>query len=93
MAQWEEEAARIREEANAKRSEAAKAQHAVSNPRAGETVSGEHTNGVRTKTKASTNAGSKAKAESSGTNRGAVPAQRRRPQTAATSSQPRMPKV
>ena len=52
------------------RSEAAKEQHAVSNPRAGDSMSGKHTSSVRTK--GSTNAGAEAKAAATGTNRGAV---------------------
>lgn len=70
---------RIADEANAKRSEAAREQHAVSNPRAGEKKSGGSTNSATTnpsssmKTKRSGHEkGARKKASKTGTNRGAV---------------------
>jgi len=63
--QWLEEKAKA--EANAKRSEATKAQHEVSNPRAGETYGAATNSGATKRSKNNT-----AKASASGTNRGAV---------------------
>jgi len=68
--EWQAAQKRIQDEANKARSDAAKAQHEVSNPRAGERVSGSTTNSGNTKPNAY--AGSKAKAAASKTNRGAV---------------------
>lgn len=67
------ECRRIQAAANRKRSEAAKVQHEVSKPRAGEKIDyGEHTTSVRTNSRASTNATTTAKAAASKTNRGTV---------------------
>ena len=64
---WKAEQRRIRDEANAKRAVATKAQHEVSNPRAGETVnSGPSTSSERSKLRGK---GSTEKAAASQTNR------------------------
>lgn len=76
---WKAEQARLAREANAKRSEAAREQHKVSNPRMGETkpVSGAATTSGATKTEKPAPADKRSKvtetkAALSGTNRGAV---------------------
>jgi len=66
---WQTEQQRIKDEANAKRGEAATKQHETSNPRAGE-KSGSRTDSPTTKPKV--NKTRKAKAEASGTDAGTV---------------------
>lgn len=68
---WERAKAEREAAANAARSEAAKEQHATSNPRAGE-KSGSPTDGGSTKTSADKNKGETNMAAATGTNRGAV---------------------
>ena len=67
-AEWEAAHRKIQAEANAARSEAAKAQPRSEDGRRLASKSGEHTNSVRT-SRQSTNAGAKAIAELSGANR------------------------
>ena len=68
---WQEEQRRIQDEANKKRSEAAKSQHEVSNPRAGEVL--DRPQVVDEPKKAAPRGqGSQAKAAASKTNRGSV---------------------
>lgn len=70
-AAWQAERKRIQDEANRKRAEAAKAQHEVSNPRAGEVLVPPQVV-ERPKTESRENYGVTAKAAASHTNRGAV---------------------
>jgi N6-adenosine-specific RNA methylase IME4 len=70
--EWEEERAAIAEEANRKRAEAAKEQHKVSNPRAGEKVSGDSATSGATKPGRHSAPGSAQAATASNTNRGTV---------------------
>ena len=67
-AEWEAAHRKVQAEANAARSEAAKARSRKPDG----TLASEHTNSVRTGSRPSTNAGARAIAELSGTNRGAV---------------------
>ncbi|MCO5144582.1 MAG: MT-A70 family methyltransferase [Aquamicrobium sp.] len=74
--EWKTRQAEIAAEANRKRSEKTKAQHAVSNPRAGETKSGVPTTCGTTKPASAEpkdkNTSATEKAAASGTNRGAI---------------------